>query len=67
MLSAITVNNAASAPTTHGLASALPNALPVSAETTPSGVKSAAIPNTNAVDKRAPPSRGSLPALRRTR
>ena len=53
MLKAITANNADSVPTTQGLASALPNALPVNADTTPSGVKSAAMPNTNAVDRRA--------------
>ena len=53
MLNAITANNADKVPTTQGLASALPNALPVSAETTPSGVKSAAMPNTNEVDRSA--------------
>ena len=50
MLNAIMANKTASAPTTQGLARALPKALPVRAETTPSGVKSAAIPRTNALE-----------------
>ena len=53
MLSAITRNRAASTPTTHELAKALPNALPVNADSTPSGVKSTAMPRTKEVDSSA--------------
>ncbi len=42
------------AATTHGLPSALPNPLPVSADATPMGVKSATMPSTNVSDRSSP-------------
>jgi hypothetical protein len=53
MLKAIMENKTASPPTTQGLASALPKALPVIAEITPSGVKREVIPSTKHVDSMA--------------
>jgi hypothetical protein len=42
------------AATIHGLPSALPKPLPVSAEATPMGVKSATMPSTKVRDRRTP-------------
>src|ERR1700722_3145318 len=47
-------NTTAIAATTHGLPSALPKPLPVSAEATPIGVNSATMPRTNVRDRSIP-------------